>query len=34
MKRTLITGCAIGAVLITGIVHGIWTGRLEITEEP
>ena len=34
MKRTLITTGAIVAVLITGIVHGIWTGRWDITEEP
>ena len=34
MKRTLITTLAIAAVLITGIVHGIWTGRWEFTEEP
>lgn len=34
MKRTLITTLAIAAVLITGIVHGIWTGRWEFTDEP
>src|SRR5947208_649996 len=34
MKRTLITTLAIAAVLGTGIVHGVWTGRWEITDEP
>jgi hypothetical protein len=34
MKRILITSGAITAVLVSGIVHGIWTGRWEFTEEP
>jgi hypothetical protein len=34
MKRTFITISAVVAVLITGIVHGIWTGRWEFTDEP
>ncbi|HMF12322.1 MAG TPA: exosortase-associated EpsI family protein [Gemmataceae bacterium] len=34
MKRTVVTAVAITAVLATGIVHGIWTGRWEVTDEP
>lgn len=34
MKRMLITATAISAILITGIVHGIWTGRWEWSDEP
>src|SRR5262245_38106245 len=34
MKRTFITAVAILAVLVTGIVHGVWTGRWEFTDEP
>jgi uncharacterized protein DUF3485 len=34
MKRTLVTSLAIAAVLITGIVHGVWTGRWQFTDEP
>jgi hypothetical protein len=34
MRRILITIAAIAAVLATGIVHGIWTGRWEFTDEP
>lgn len=34
MKRILVTGLAVIAVLATGIVHGIWTGRWQITDEP
>src|SRR5260370_39937401 len=34
MKRTFLTISAVIAVLLTGIVHGIWTGRWEITDEP
>jgi hypothetical protein len=34
MKRTLITASAVAAILVSGIVHGIWTGRWEITDEP
>ena len=34
MKRTVITALAIVVVLATGIVHGIWTGRWEFSDEP
>jgi uncharacterized protein DUF3485 len=34
MKRILLTIFAVVAVLTTGLVHGIWTGRWEITDEP
>jgi hypothetical protein len=34
MKRILITVLAVVAVMVTGLVHGIWTGRWEITDEP
>jgi hypothetical protein len=34
MKRTVITAMAIAVILATGIVHGIWTGRWELTDEP
>jgi hypothetical protein len=34
MKRIAITATAIAAILITGIVHGIWTGRWEWSDEP
>jgi hypothetical protein len=34
MKRIIITASAIAAILITGIVHGIWTGRWELSNEP
>jgi hypothetical protein len=34
MKRTIITAAAIVAILVTGIVHGVWTGRWQVTDEP
>jgi hypothetical protein len=34
MKRTVITSLTIAVILATGIVHGIWTGRWEFSDEP
>jgi len=34
MKRIVISTLAIAAVLASGLVHGIWTGRWEISDEP
>ncbi|HMF15026.1 MAG TPA: exosortase-associated EpsI family protein [Gemmataceae bacterium] len=34
MRRIVVTVMAVIAVLATGIVHGIWIGRWEITDEP
>jgi hypothetical protein len=34
MQRSVVTALAIVAVLVTGIVHGVWTGRWAISDEP
>jgi hypothetical protein len=34
MSRIVISASAIAAILVTGIVHGLWTGRWEWSEEP
>jgi hypothetical protein len=34
MKRIIIAASAITAIFITGIVHGIWTGRWDWSDEP
>jgi hypothetical protein len=34
MKRIVITALAIVVILASGIVHGIWTGRWEFSDEP
>ncbi len=34
MVRLLIAGAALSAVIVSGLVHGVWTGRWELTDEP
>ncbi|HZT80482.1 MAG TPA: exosortase-associated EpsI family protein [Gemmataceae bacterium] len=34
MSRLLIAGLGIAAVLLSGVVHGLWSGRWEWTDEP